>query len=306
MPRCVCAVFESSGDYVRKFSEYVKKNPSLPFCVYAFTDEGALEDFIKKNRVSLLLLPENKNERLNELIKRLKTDNPQNIRIAVLGDIKTAGEGMRAINKYQHAEGIISDIVEFLENENLIEDVPFAQGKKADITGIYSFVSPRRAFKAALDLEKKRDGEKNILYISLTRFSGIDSFKDTASAPGFSDLIYYFKKNPSKMRQGFMQAKENFAGADVLKAPENTEDLELIEDEWEEFINRLLEISADEKVIVDLTEGFRDLKKAFVLCSQIYLICERQTDKERCAEFKRYVESLESREIYEKVRVVEV
>lgn len=303
LPRCVCAVFDHSEAYLKRLSGYMKKKNNLPFALFVFTEREALKEFLKKRRVDLLLLPEDadKDPGMYEI---LNAKDP-NMQTAVLGDKANAASGRQYVDKYQSAEGIISEITELLARSGNLDGMAQAALRRPPVTGIYSFGHSDKAVNFAIDLIRNGSGHKKALYINLTRFSGLEEWLEEPQRASISEVIYYFGSGSEKIRVAYSSARGRIADADVLTAPQNLEDLDLLEDRWEEFFDRLTDVAGAQRVILDMGEAFRDLIKGFDICSSIYLIFDPAKDRMRLAELKTYLSECGREDLLETITETE-
>lgn len=295
MPRCVCAVFDCSEDYVRRFSGYIKRKKGLPFVLYAFTQKEALTDFIKSRKTDLVLLGEGcaAGGSLKELSDEIISASQNTARTALLTDKRLARVSeLACVERYTSMEEIISQIIEILTEIREIPSGCEAFGGSITITGIYSFGHLDEAVNFALDLAGRGPGQKKALYVNLNRFSGLETGPDGPPAASLSDIIYYYRSGSAKIRSAWLNARRRINGIDVLTAPEHMEDLDLIADKgWDGFLKRLAQISGADEVILDMAEGVRNLETAFDMCSRIYLICGGFRDRQRETQLKSFLKS---------------
>ena len=288
MPRCVCAVYDRSEAYLKRFSGYIKKRSGIPFTFFSFTEREALEEFLKKRRVDLLLLPEDidKETGLQEILGEKEKENMQT---AILGDKANAAGKRPYVDKYQSAEGIICEITELLGLSEGDSGTGPKAFKRARVLGIYSFGHSDKAENLAIDLIRNGSGQEKALYLDLTRFPGLEERLGEPGEASLSEVIYYFSSGSEKIRVAYSSARGRIAGADVLTAPQNLEDLDLLEGRWEEFLRRLEDLSGARRVILNMGEAFKDLIKGFDLCGSIYLIYDESKDTARLAKLKAYL-----------------
>ena len=302
MPRCVCAVFDHSEDYVTRFSGYIKKCATLPFTLYAFTQTEALEDFLRKEKTDLLLIPDGTEKETLKLAGTVKKLSKADTETVILGDKRYACCSLRYVDKYQSMEGIISEIIEILSEKEKL-DLPAAAKAAAEITGIYSFGYLDRAVNFAFDLVQHSFGQKKALYINMTRFSGLEKKLDEAPQASVSDVIYCFLTKSGKLRGAYFRARGRKGNTDVILAPADPEDIRQIgKDMYSGFLDALCSVSGADHVILDLTEGFDDLLSSFDLCSRVWIICSRERDADRLAELKEYISGAGREDLLDKIQ----
>lgn len=308
MPRCVCAVLDYSEDYVKRFSGYIKKSGPLPFTLVAFTEKTALENFLKREKADLVLLPEkDPSGDLNLMAEGFRRLSKSDTEIAVLGDKRHDQGTLRYLNKYQSAEGIISEIIDCLSETDKFAEMPAADIKKVDIIGIYSFGHLDKAVNFAFNLAGRGSGQKKALYINLTRFSGLEERFEEPPEASFSDIIFYFRTGSEKIRGAYHKAKGKVDSIDVLTAPDDMNDLTLIgEEDLEGFFGRIAAVSGADTVIIDIGEAFGNLTAVMDVCSRICLLYDSKKDKNRRSAFRKYIENRNREDLLGKISETDI
>lgn len=303
MSKRVCAVLGSDSDYIRRFSGYINKRKGLPFVLFSFTEMEALEEFLRTENADLILLAEDEDPEKTlsgaEYAKKTARNSPE---VIILGQGDPSLGKFRLINRYQSMEAIISEITDLLNEKEKLENPPAFSSPGLEITGIFSLDGPLKAADLALDLARRFPEGRKTLYINLTRFSGLSEKFEEPVSGSFSDIIYYFKNHSEKTRSAFCAARGNIFPAQVLTGPENPEDLDLLEDEdWKDLLFSLAEFAGADELILDVSEGFKDLSLAFDLCRKIYIVCDKNTDLPRINELGKYLEKTRRQDLFEKI-----
>lgn len=303
MPRCVCAVFDDSIDYINRFLGYTGKKRDLLFEVSGFTKREALDEFLVREGADILLFSEDSLSK-GDFESSLKAAE-EKCEVAMLADPKTCSEKYRCINMYQSMEDIISDVTELLKESEKLSEKRIRAFKTPEIIGIYSFGHLDEAERFALNISRGSAEQKKALYLNLNRFSGL--LKNDGSEGSMSDVIYYYKTGCGKIRGALSRALGHIGTIDVLTGPENLEDLDqLSEEDWPHFLSVLAEYFETERVVVDIGEAFRDMRWAIRMCSRIYLIADRTSDMKRISAFRRYLEGMKEPAGAKKVTEVDV
>lgn len=302
MAKKLLALFDKDLDYVNRFMAFVKGRRNLPFKIAGFSKIDALFEFVDRNRVDILLFSEDSGM---EYLKELKKISGIGETI-ILGEKRDAESHQKYINKYQSAEMIIEEILDSLQLEG-IEKTDSENGDLEIIT-VYSPACDLRKQIFSLCIANAAAKNKSVLYINLERFSGLKYLIDTSKDISMSDIIYYYKTNTSKIREGLSSSALAVGNFDCLTAPLDMEDLEIIgDDNWKCFLNTVASLGGYDCVIVDLDEAVKKINAFFDFCERIYvptisgLMAER-----RIEEFKDYLKLCDKEKNLEKIIEVDL
>ncbi len=153
--------------YVRGVMEYINKRTDVALKIAAFSSENAIEEYIKANRLDLIILGEN---------KILKQETVPIIRIS---DSRQSGN---VIYKYQSGDALVRQILMTLKNNEL---------QKQSTRFFYAVYSPlgrcgKTSFAQGLCRFLKQG-----LYINLEAYSGIDENIISYTVEAGDKFIYY-------------------------------------------------------------------------------------------------------------------
>ena len=138
MSKALLAVYDSSKDYVDRFLDYIKKKHYLPFESIGFTDTKALESYLVRNKVDLLLYSR------EEFVEEIESSEPEceqfirheNVReFAYLGKRRNSKSRVNHINKYQSMKAILEEVRIILNEDNYFDEE--RETKKINVVGIY-------------------------------------------------------------------------------------------------------------------------------------------------------------------------
>ncbi len=271
MKKIVLAVFDGDREYIQKFSDYVKRKKMLPFETLGFSNREALENYVESNKIDVLLFsPEEmaEEEKTEEetCVKFLSHSNIK--KFVYLGKQRKSKSAFLYMNKYQSTETLIKELMEIME---LQETENFPQA--CPLIGIYAVVPGEEAFQSSLRLGSNLALEHSILYLTFDRFSLLDP--DQTGNSSLSDLIYFYKTNPKKIKEELKNTVGHYRGFDFMTAPSEQSDIdELNFTEWKDFFSRLATEGNYEQIVVDLQEAFKNLEDIFSCCEKVYVPVE--------------------------------
>ncbi len=269
------AVYDDSEGYIQRFLEYVNSRGIAWLEVNGFTKTKALKEYLETNRVDLLLFSletsvEEKGDREEEFEF---FSNHANVREFVyFGERRNSRSQVRHINKYRSMEEILSGIqlVLFGEQEDKAALLPDEGG--AELVGMYDVYPSSISIRKAIEIAEGLAETQEVLLVDLERCSILSSLTGTNPDSSISDLIFFYKTNPARLKESLMKKKKRHNEIDILSSPEDPEDLEEIpEKEWPAFLKKIGALGGYDVVVVHMGEAFRSLIWMFEACSRIYM-----------------------------------
>lgn len=270
------AVYDSSESYIQQFLKYVNRRNERWLEVTGFTDTEALQEFLDKKPLDLLLfsMEELVDEEQDLEERYMPFIGHHNVREFVyFGERRNSKSKIRHINKYQSAKMILEELKEILfpKQEGTENAFPAAE-EGAQLIGVYDPAGGGTSVSAALELAEELSVQKETLLLDFDRFPMIAWFTGFDSYGSLSDLIYYYKTNPQKLKEGLDEKKRRYHNLDFLTGPEDREDMkEMKEEEWPGFLKELARLGGYDAVVVYMGEAFSDLESFFDHCAQVFV-----------------------------------
>ncbi len=340
MAKSTLVVYDSCPSYIERLLSYANSKKNSAFDIVGFTDPEALNDYLKRNEKTVLLISLNDDEdSIGQAIMILTSNS--NLFVIFLGEQQLADRisseipgGLKktaCINKYQSADNIMAEIGAQLEDFDIRSGDRI---KNLHVAGIYSPVDKvshvRLAPVIMKRLVKTENGDKNkVLYINLEPFSGANKWLDYPKNTGISDLIYVYKTNRRKLAETLTKLRGSYCGMDVLTAPVNPEDLEeLSEEDWPDFLATLSMTGGYQYILVDMAAITENLMDVIFEYGNLYIpalpYSENKTYRsvlthksgstavndqiamEKMREFREYIISLGRKDDFDKIMEVTV
>lgn len=263
MERRILALCDPEEDYAQHMCAFLKRSRELPWEVNLYT---RVEELLRRQEpVDLLLIAESA---YGERVRDLEAGQT-----VVLGESGLAPwEGVRYIDKYQRADQVLRELLGiYAEREG--ELCPrLAVKHRARLIGMYSPV--RRVLQTTFALtygQLLAEGERT-LYLNFEHFAGLE---ELAAPPGgdLSALLYFLKAEREKFLLR-VQAMAGRKGKLDYIAPMNWGQnlLGITGQEWQLFLERILESGLYDAVILDLSESMQGLFDILRLCCRVYTI----------------------------------
>lgn len=322
MAKKLLAVYDLDLSYINRFVGYLKGKRNLSFRVVGFTELEALNSFVLKNKIDVLLISDNciknnfeKNDHEKKYpgskeknrvdLAELKNRKLQIEKIIILGEAGVSRSDMKLLNKYQSMENIIAELIIECQLDELIINDP-ASNARFELVGIYSPACDFRKHGFALALADMLSKNRSVLYINLERFSGLSEIF-VENAKTISDIIYYYKTGIQQVGAELNRTRIRCRNFDVILPPDDLEDIELIPEETlYSFLSLIASLGAYEVIIVDMDEAYRKIIDVMDICSRVYIPVSTGALKDaRMQEFEKYITLKEKENIMNQIRVVE-
>lgn len=270
------AVYDNSSTYMKRFLNYVNHRKSSGISIKGFSDLSALEEYLGKNQVDVLLF--SMEEQMAQGIDAESEctaflEHPSVREFVYFGERRNSKSKVPHIDKYQAAGKILAELEERLlpeQEENLPEEE--AEKSRAELIAVFSPAPEEEAVQCAMEIAELLSARKEVLLLDLERYSLLSASEGAGSDGGISDLIYVYRTNPKKLTECLRENRRRIRNLDVLLSPENPEDLdEIAEKDWPAFLKRIAHCGGYEAVVVHMAEAFRNPEYLFDASTQIYL-----------------------------------
>lgn len=264
--------------YAQALADYLMQKKELAFQVRVCSSMTYLLETEENTRIDILFISEEypaKERRLAHAGRVfVLTGNGH-------GDVE---EGEHALYKYQSGEKILEEMLRVCQDLYRSEDIFRNVGKKGQvkIIGIFSPVHRTGKTTYALKLGEELAVSENVLYMNMEVYGGVGGHFDREGLT-LSDLLYYAGQERGNLGLFLATMVCHKGNLDyVLPMGMSEEIKEVRTSEWLELIQKILEQSIYETVILDLDEAVSGIYKILEICTEIYM----PTTGDACAEAK--------------------
>ena len=311
MAKVTLAVLDSCRFYLERFLDYSKSIKNSPFEILGYYDLNILLKKLEDEKIEAVLFsPEIfKNSDQCELKNNL-FQSGKNCVCLILGEQDSAdifnekyanllhGKKLSCINKFQPVDEILMQLQEILNINSYEKEREISSIKNQyELIGLYSPIAKGSHIKEAVAIaqsEKYRD--KKTLYINFDQFSGIDEWMDYPKNTDMTDVIFYFKTNPSKLGLALNKAKGQLRGMDCLSSPVDFTDLsELDEKAWPEFLSLLSSAGGYDIIILDILVVLLNFLKILDRCGRLIIPALPQDPDTDVRKMLRMTDKIENR-----------
>lgn len=279
-------ICDSEVRYANGLGDNIAERGDLAVKVYICSDLKHVQEFVKEKRIHIFIVDEQ-----FAYDKRTQIKATQSF-VLTRGKVKDLGEEEWEVGKYQCADEIIREIFEHYTERTKENIMRVRVKEKARLLAVYSPVHRIGKTSFALALGKECAKERKTLYLNLEEYSGMVQEKE--SEMNLGDLLYYLKQGNENLGFRLQSAIRQEEGLDIISPIPMALDLKEISwPEWEQFLNRILEDSPYELVILDIGESIQGLFQMLELCDRIYMpVTDDDRAVQKVRQFEKNLEQL--------------
>ncbi len=184
--------------------------------------------------------------------------------------------GIPAIFKYQSGEKIVEELIRrgegFDENSEFFFRPP---GKKeTEVIGIFSPIHRVGKTSFALHMGEEMASTSNVLYLNLELYGGYGGHFEEGKET-LADVLYYAGQESGNLGLMLTTVVKHKNGLDYVLPMPVSEDLKAVTaQEWISLIEKILEQSIYETIILDIDEGIQGLYLLLKACRKVYVLTE--------------------------------
>lgn len=260
------AIFDSEADYALKLAEYFRLKSGLNYSVPVFTDYNSLKNYLSENAVDILLISEEFCSYIEEL------QDVSNIFILTEGNIDAALKQYTSLYKYQPTDTILRDVMSGYALYSPKENITVLTAAPAKITGIYSPVKRCGKTSFALAYGCIASMTESSLYINLEEYSGFSFFADDTPSGDLSDLLYFYKQNPSNIDKKLTALSRVYHNLSYIPPMQFSYDIKNMEScDLNRFIQAISETEQYQNIILDISDSLKDVPALLAICNKIFM-----------------------------------
>lgn len=223
--------------------------------------------------------------------------------LAENGQVKCS-ERETVVYKYQPGDKILA---EMLRGCSLSDDeekgfLNITGRKKCKVIAVYSPVHRIGKTTYALMLGKKFAKEANVLYLNMETYGGIGGHFQEGTQT-LSDVLYYVRQEKGNLGMVLTTLVRSIDGLDYIAPIQISEDIkDISSQEWLSLIQKIMEQSIYEVLILDLDEGVRDVYRILRVCNEIHMLTVRDDMAEaKISQFEEELQLLGYEDIRRKI-----
>ena len=261
----VLAVCDSETEYAYQLVDYFSNKKGFPFQVQLFTSEKTLMEYAKDYPVSVAMIAAKDyqgevSESIIDHVFLLAEDSEEDF------------SGLRSFYKYQSAENLTKELLEFIAGEGILGRV-VVNGKELKLIGVYSPVGKCLKTSFSFVLGQILSKKHKVLYLNMESYSGLGKLLQKDFSTDMSELIYYLQNSKEKFIYRMSSITIRAGELDVLPPFDSFLDfISVSKEEWIALFREIEKCSDYEYLILDLSDAVQGLFDILRLCDVVYTL----------------------------------
>ena len=292
----VLAVCDSETEYAYQLVDYLSNKKGFPFQVQLFTSEKTLTKYAKDHAVSVALISE------GEYSGKIEEGFIEHI-LLLREDKDTKSVGLKSFYKYQSAEQLIKDLLDWIAREGILGRT-IIDGKDLKLIGVYSPVGKCLKTSFSFVLGQILSKKHKVLYLNMESYSGLGKLLQKDFPTDMSELIYYLQNSREKFIYRMSSMTTRAGELDVLPPFDSFLDfISVSQEEWITLFREIEKSSDYEYLILDLSDAVQGLFDILRLCDVVYTLSrEDGFAMAKIAQYEEVLKKCNYEDIWKKTR----
>lgn len=291
-------ICDSEEEYAKALAMFFMKKKELMLQVHVCSRVSNAAALGEKIQTDLLLVSAEYAKEVQEEVKAEK--------VFVLGTRERAEGELRypVLYKYQPGERLLGDLIrecaELFDAGNMMYGMP--GGKVRKVIGVFSPVHRVGKTAYALKLGEELAESENVLYLNLETYAGAGGhFEENRET--LADVLYYARQEKANLGLMLTTLVCHRGNLDYIQPMAVSEDMkEVRAAEWVDLLNKILEQSIYETLILDIGDGIPELYRILKCCTEIHMpVLEDRFSQAKVTQFERGMRLLGQEDVLKKI-----
>ncbi|TYQ16065.1 UNVERIFIED_CONTAM: Mrp family chromosome partitioning ATPase [Acetivibrio alkalicellulosi] len=273
MGRITLVIADTDEEYVERIVNYLMSEHSHKFQVNSFTKQEILINYLNDTtkKVDVLLISP------SMMSNSIPENKAEVIILLTSGNIASNSKDYECVNKYQHAERFVSNILDIFSEKNSNEIYLASGSKQAKVIAVYSPVGGvgKTTVAVSASIQYALKGF-SVFYLNLESIQSTPLFFNCDSVQNLSKVLFYLKennKNPGIKIEGAKLIDEE-TNIHYFTPPDSALEMEEITgEELKRLISHLKMSGCYDFIFVDMSSNF-DHENISILecCNEVLLV----------------------------------
>ena len=284
-------ICDKEARYAKGLGDNISERKELAFKVYTCTSAESVHCFLNSHSINVLLIDEGfpKEER--------KEFHAEQVFVLSKEVCKDLDSEEVEIFKYQCADAILAEVIETYLRKSDVTILKKIKKQSKKLMAVYSPVHRIGKTTFAVALSKELAREKKTLYLNLEGYSVLQ-----AEEKNLGDLMYYVRQEPEDLGTRLSVMLKKQEALEYIAPMTMITDLkEITVNEWSNLLQRIMEDSIYENVVLDLDDCVDGLFEILQLCDWVYMpVLEDEISHQKVCNYEECLARLHLEDILQK------
>ncbi len=296
-----CIIFDADEQYGKRLMCAISRHKNLPFGIQLFTSTDEMEIYLKHHTADMMIVSEACCEYSIQKSAAQKllvlTEEPKPTGTGRTQEMS----GVREVYKYQPADLILREMVQFLDKEEQNQE-------DVELIGVYSPVYEPARSAFALSLTQVFAESGRTLYCNLDAFSGLEEILDAQGKETLSDMMYYYRNAGAKVTEQIKQMIVSLPGFDYIAPVQLAQDISSMQtQELTDFFLKVAQACGYKKIVLEISSAVADQWKMIFACGRIYMpVRQDYISVQKVQAFEKYLLMAGMEHLWNRIEKVEL
>ncbi len=275
-------VCDKDSRYANGLAENISERKELALHVYVCTGMSRAGKFMEERPPDIFIVDESFSQKERQAMQASQ------VFVLTKDGCKDLAENEKEIFKFQSADKILGDVFETYYNRTNSSILKTIKKPKQRLIAVYSPIHRIGKTTFALSLGEELAKSEKVLYLNLEAFPDVNNRLPKVEGKNLGDLLYYMRQDVQDVAMRLISMIEKRGELDVLPPILNHSDLRgVTSEDWKALIEQVLNDTAYETVILDLSDGIQGFFQLLDGCDQIYMpILEDEISRAKVKQFE--------------------
>jgi len=270
-------ICDKEARYAKGLGDNISERKELAFKVYACTSMDSMFRLLNSRKVDILLIDEGfvREERVQF--------HAEQIFVLTKENCKDLGDEEIEIFKYQCADAILAEVIDTYLRKSNVTILKKIKKQSKKLMAVYSPIHRIGKTTFALAMGRELAQKEKTLYLNLEGYSSIQG-----EGKDLGELLYYVRQDPESLGNRLSMIVKRQEALDYVIPMEMITDLkEISVNEWKNFLQRVVEESIYETVVLDLGDCVDGVFEILQLCDWVYMpVLEDEVSHQKVCRFE--------------------
>ena len=291
-------ICDPETQFASAFAQYLTRQKELAVRVRTCSDLSYVLAIQEKEKIDFLFIS---SEYPEESRKQVKAG----MVFVIAPEREVALENREVpIYKYQPGDQILAEMIRqcSMSGDEKQISLKITGKKNCKVIAVYSPVRRIGKTTYAIRLGRKLAKEANVLYLGMETYGG-EGGHFPEGTQTLADVLYYARQEQSNIGTVLTTIVRHSENLDYIVPMPVSEDIKEIDsEEWIRLIQKIIEQSIYEIVILDMDEGVRDIYRVLRVCNEIHMLTiDEPVAEAKVAQFEAELELLGYEDVRRKI-----
>ena len=254
-------ICDKEARYAKGLGDNISERNEMAFKVYACTSAESVRCFLDSHKIDLMLIDEGFTHEERENF------HAEQVFVLTKDICKDLGEEEVEIFKYQSADAILAEVIDTYLRKSNVTILKKVKKQSKKMIAVYSPIHRIGKTTFAFAMGKELAEQQKTLYLNLEGYSAF-----VEEGKNLGELLYYVRQEPECLGTRLCMIIKKQEALDYVVPIQMMNDLkEISVNEWKNLLQRILEESIYENLVLDLGDCVDDVFEILRLCDWVYM-----------------------------------